>query len=149
MPLDFANKHFINVMSILADYASHYNVIICLEPNAIEYRCNFITNINDAIYIINQVNNPNFQLNFDTGNAIMENDINKISINEIDNYISHTQISLPFLEEIKDIDEDDLMHINIAKSLKNIDTYVSLEMKEIKNNSNFVKNINKFVTIYG
>jgi sugar phosphate isomerase/epimerase len=149
MPIDFANKQFIKVMHELAEYASHYNVIICLEPNAIEYRCNYITNITDAIYIINQVCHPNFQLNFDTGNAIMENDINKVVISDISNYILHSQVSLPFLEEIKDINDDDIVHNDISLSLQKIETHISLEMKEINKYSDFVKNIQKFISIYG
>lgn len=91
-----ADDFFVNVMLKVVSNEDMGDVIICIEPNAKQYGCNFIVNIEEALTIINKINHPNVLLNYDTGNAIMMNDFYKPK------KIGHIQISAPFLNQIKD-----------------------------------------------
>lgn len=151
MTLDEADIIFIKAISEIADYATQYNITVCLEPNAIDYGCNYITTIKEAIYIIQEVNNPNFKLNLDLGNAKMMKDSFDESTVE---YVGHIQISEPFLAEIKnsvieDLYYKDFIRIFSREILEKNNLYISLEMKTLNNYTDFLPNIKKFVSMYG
>lgn len=119
------------------------NIYLCIEPNAKDYGCTVCNTLNDVYNLIKKVNNPQIKINFDTGNAIMENDNLDININI--NYIEHIQISMPFL---KDIDEDILINIlNKYPIIFNTSKFISLEINsDISKLSN---NIYTFLYLYG
>lgn len=150
MTLDEADTIFIEAISEISDTAAEYNITVCLEPNAIDYECNYITTINEAISIIKEVNNPNFKLNLDLGNAKMMKDSFDESIVE---YVGHIQISEPYLAEIKNSIQDsyykDFIKIFSREILEKNDLYISLEMKMLSNYTDFLPNIKKFVSMYG
>jgi nucleoside-diphosphate-sugar epimerase len=116
IPIDFDKdpvQYFIDVMNeIIIDI----DVDICIEPNAVQYGCNFINTISEAIDIIIKINNPRVKLNLDTGNAMMMND-------ELTNLlVGHVQISAPYLGGIIDCN---FPRYDYKKYIR------SLEMKEI------------------
>jgi hypothetical protein len=119
------------------------DIYLCIEPNAQDYGCTVCNTLNDVYNLVKEVNNPQIKINFDTGNALMENDT--FDIIEIIEYIEHIQISMPFL---KDIDEDILIKIlNKYPILFNTSKFISLEI-----NSNISKlgdNIYTFLYLYG
>jgi sugar phosphate isomerase/epimerase/nucleoside-diphosphate-sugar epimerase len=119
---------FINTMkNIMIDIN---DVIVCIEPNAIEYGCNFINTIEEAVDIIQQIDLPNVKLNLDTGNTMMMNDNLDLA-----KYIGHIQISAPYLKEINDF---------IIPTLNWYNNIKSLEMKEVSIEK-FEINIKKFI----
>jgi hydroxypyruvate isomerase len=136
-------------MKELALYAEKYDVIICLEPNAKEYNCNYINNIKEAIQIIDKVNHKCFKMNYDSGNAQMEKDDYLYNNTDITKYIAHSQISLPYLAEFRSINYYDYNHQRISKILNNHNEYISLEIKLVEEYNNYIKNIELFVYIYG
>ena len=149
--IDINDAHiiFTNVMNQLALYAEQYDIIICLEPNAKEYNCNYINNIEEAIQMINKVNHRCFKMNYDSGNAQMEKDDYLYINNHVTKYISHSQISLPYLEEFRYINPHDYNHQTISKILQSHNEYISLEMKLVENYNDYIKNIENFLLIYG
>jgi sugar phosphate isomerase/epimerase/nucleoside-diphosphate-sugar epimerase len=123
-------NYFIKVFKFIADKINS-DLIICIEPNATQYGCNFITTISEAIDIINQINHPNIMLNLDTGNAMMMNDL--LTTDKI----GHIQISAPFLKSICDY--------NIPKF--NYTSWIrSLEMREVPIHL-FEKNLVAFIKL--
>jgi hypothetical protein len=118
------------------------NIYLCIEPNAKDYGCTICNKLNEVLELIKKVNNPQIKINFDTGNALMEND-NIDNVNLIE-YIEHIQVSMPFL---KDIDENILIKIlNKYHILFYTSKFISLEI-----NSNISKlgdNIYTFLYLY-
>ena len=150
MTLDEADTIFIEAMTEIVETAKEYNITVCLEPNAIDYGCNYITTIKEAIYIIQEVNSEYFKLNLDLGNAKMMKDLLDESIVE---YVGHIQISEPYLAEIKNSIQDsyykDFIKIFSREILVKNNLYISLEMKPLNNYTDFLPNIKKFVSMYG
>lgn len=144
-----ATKKFIKCFKSIGDYAKMNNIIICIEPNAKDYGCNFITNITEGINIIKKIDHPSIMLNLDTGNAIMEND--SINLTHNIKYIGHVQISEPNLKEFvlstSSTDSVDF-NANFSKQLKKFyKNVISLEMCEV-NEDNFERNIRQFIDYY-
>jgi sugar phosphate isomerase/epimerase len=148
MPLDYADANFINVMRKLAIYARTYDVIICLEPNAVEYKCNYITHIDHAIHIVKSVDHANLKLNFDTGNALMSGELSVEKFMEVAPYVGHIQVSLPFLDELRKLSDYDEIHRALSDAFKKQECFVSLEMKQVAKYNQFIENISKFVWLY-
>lgn len=151
MLIKHADDSFINTMKKLVEYAKDMNVIICLEPNAAAYTCNYITHLHHALNIVQRVNHPNFRINYDTGNAFMTAELSEEIFNEAVSQVGHIQVSLPFLDEIKRIKEDQQIgtqYAALALAFQKYPLYVSLEMKQVAKYPDFQENIHKFVSLF-
>lgn len=118
----------------IADYSKKRDIIFCIEPNALEYNCNFINNTQEAIQVVKDVNSKGFGLHLDS--AVMylnKEDIIK-SISDSINYLQHFHISEPFLQPITNRQVD---HKKISEILKkiNYNKWVSIEMKKVETNN--------------
>jgi sugar phosphate isomerase/epimerase len=107
-----------------------YDIICCIEPNSKLYGCTWLTNLNEVLEFIKNVDHKNIMINFDLGNYIMENDTS--DINNVLSYIAHIQISLPYLNSFHLIDDNTrLIYNKIIKILNDVSysNNISLEMK--------------------
>lgn len=96
--IDIAVPFFKNI----GDYAYKNNVIICLEPNAREYNCDFITNSNEGRDFVLKVNSPGFRLHLDVGCMFLENEnIFSSIVNNLD-ILEHIHFSAPGLKCLLD-----------------------------------------------
>lgn len=133
-----ANFIFIDLFKHLCEYIEflNSNIIIALTPC---HKCNYINTITDAISIIDKINNKHFRLNYDTGEAIANNE--KYSINDLQDYIVNTSLSLPNYKELISIDSyDDILYKSFHNPGK-----ICLE---IDNCTDFKNNIIKFASLY-
>ena len=139
-----ANFLFIQCLKELAKFAETSKFsskpVICLEPNASIYGCNYLNTVCDCVRIIEQVDSPYLGLNLDTGNLVAENDI--VDLSYVKKYVQHAQISMPKLSELLSTKQYGDIYYDIF-SLEN--TKISLE---ILNPTNFEKNIDKFLALY-
>lgn len=111
------------------------NGFICVENNSKKYGCNVGTSLKEVKNIVEKVGKYNIKINYDTGNAIMENE----KITEFDDdLIHHCQISMPYLEELN----------NKEFKYPTNTQFISLEIKELQNIITFAKNIKKFLNIF-
>lgn len=84
----------------LGDYAQQQDTCLCIEPNPIEYNCDFITDSKQAIKLVNQVNSPGFGLHLDIAALQMSHeDVNAV-INQQANITKHIHISEPYLNSV-------------------------------------------------
>lgn len=60
--LDMAVDFFAKI----GQYARDHGVIFCIEPNAAEYGCDFVTTTQEGIELVQAVNNPGFGLHLDS-----------------------------------------------------------------------------------
>ena len=111
-----------------AEICSKHNCCIGLEPNPVEYGCDFINNVADARALIDMVNHNGLQLHLDAAGIHMcGGDISDI-IRQAGSFV-HYHISEPMLEPIENGMVD---HFSALQTLKEAqyDGWVSIEMKQ-------------------
>jgi len=126
---DEANTIAKDVFTRIGEVAKESGAIFCIEPNAPQYNCDFITTTKDGINIVDAVNNSGFGLHLDAACMTLVGDNLTASIESAGDRIKHFHISSPMLEQV-DVDAD-VAHVDAAKTLKRIgyEGYVSIEMK--------------------
>lgn len=112
----------------LGTFAIQAGVILCIEANPVQYGCDFITNTDEAISLVQEVGNPGFRLHLDTGAMeLNEEDVSSV-IERSMPYLQHFHISEPYLNLIG---TGDTKHKEMATVLRALeyDKWVSIEMK--------------------
>lgn len=112
----------------LGEMASQNSVNIGIEANPAIYGGNFITNTEDAIKFVQNINSRGIGLNFDLGTTI-ENKEDLEILYTLKDKVTHVHISEPYLEEIAEKNID--YHRKLIFILKDIgySRYISIEMK--------------------
>jgi D-psicose/D-tagatose/L-ribulose 3-epimerase len=105
--------------------AAKTGVELCIEPNATQYGCDFITTSAEGDELVRRVNSPGFGLHLDTGCMAMASDS---PANVVKYPPDHFHISAPFLGPVEPQAAE---YKAFASSLKEIDYqgFVSIEMK--------------------
>jgi len=113
----------------LAEYAYQLDTIICFEPNPIQYNCDFINRVDEAIRLVEQVSHPAFKLNVDSAIMAMNGEDVKEVIYNAREHIAHFHISEENLGVVKD--DKFVNHQLIANSLQEIayDGWLCIEMR--------------------
>ena len=141
--LEIASDFFFD----LAEYISPFGIVLCLEPNPVEYGCDFILNSSDALTLINQVNHPNFKLQLDTSSIFLNWEDPYQVISSCIQFIRHCHISEPYLGLLGEAESD---HKAIANNLQlfNYGEWISIEMKSglMQHNSEAILKSLQFVT---
>lgn len=137
----------------LGDKAQVENVVFCIEPNPIDYACDFITDARQGVDFVAKVANPGFQLHLDIAGMTLAGDDVVASIKAAAPILKHFHISSPMLGQVED--RDDVKHREAAAALREIgyDRFVSIEMRpggEGEDNLARVEKAVKFAqSIYG
>ncbi|RUT42882.1 sugar phosphate isomerase/epimerase [Paenibacillus anaericanus] len=120
---------------VLGTLAAKENVTICLEPNPIQYGCDFITNSDDGIELVREVGHPGFRLHLDAGALCLNDEDIPAAIEKSMPYLNHFHISEPYLNLIG---TESTPHIEIANTLNMVgyQNWVSIEMKNNLSNNN-------------
>ncbi|KAF6578927.1 sugar phosphate isomerase/epimerase [Paenibacillus sp. EKM212P] len=120
----------------LAESAVTENVTLCIEPNPSQYGCDFITNSEEGLQLVREVNHPGFQLHLDAGTLTLNNENISSAIENSMPYLSHFHISEPYLNKVGS-EESLSPHREIAKTLKinEYKNWVSIEMKNGDNSN--------------
>lgn len=114
--------------------AEQYKCVLCIEPNAADYGCDFINRLDDAAVLVRRVNHAGFGLNVDAGVMRLEkDDVSKLRA--VLPLARHFHISEPFL---KAVGEEDEFHRKLANTLREFgyDRYVSIEMRKVDETDN-------------
>jgi len=129
MSLDAANDIAVNFFSRLGDVAIQNETVFCIEPNAPQYNCDFVTNAKQGLDLVKKVDNKGFGLHLDIACMTLANDNIAASIASAGAYLGHFHISSPMLELVED--RDDVAHRDAAKALREINYtgFVSIEMR--------------------
>lgn len=117
----------VNFFGELADTALGNHTCLCMEPNAREYGCDFVTTLSEAVDIVRHIDHPGFRIIVDTGNMMLNGE----TVDELDEafpYLQHFHISEPFLKKISTSRFD---HKRIGDYLKQNDYqgWISIEMR--------------------
>lgn len=112
----------------LGDYACSKDRYFCIEPNAKEYGCDFITNTDEAVALVQSVDSKGFRLHIDSAVIAMNNENIEDLLTKALPYMEHFHISEPFLELIIHDKTNHQEFYRVLKKLK-YDKWVSIEMK--------------------
>lgn len=129
----------------IAETAQTNNTIFCVEPNALQYNCDFITTAKQGIELVKAVNHPGFGLHLDIACMTLAGDDIADSIKESAPYLKHFHISAPMLEQVED--REDVDYRQSATTLKEIgyNGYISIEMRPGDAGTN-IERVTKAVT---
>lgn len=132
----------------VGQYAVDNNLIFCIEPNPHQYGCDFVTNTQQGIDLVKEVNHPGFQLHLDTGALILNEENFAESIENSLPYLAHFHISEPYLNLVGSGTHNH--HHEISKILKelNYENHISIEMKNalLPSNVESVRRVLDFVS---
>lgn len=128
----------------VAKTAQENDVVFCIEPNAKQYSCDFVTNAEEGANLVEAVNHPGFGLHLDTACMALAGDDLAESIKRYSKLIQHFHISSPMLEQVDS--RVDVNHEGAADALKSIgyNKFISIEMRPAESGLN-VKRVEKAV----
>lgn len=127
--IEQANHIAVKFFNDLGDMAMNNNVVLCIEPNAPQYNCDYVTNAVEGIDLIKLINNHGVKLHLDTACMSLAGDDIAKSILDSKDILEHFHVSAPMLGQVGA--DDGVDHILVAKSLKGImyDKLISIEMR--------------------
>ena len=137
-----AFKIFKDLLNRIQSKLIKNKINFCIEPNSKYYGCDFILNSSDALKFINYAKIKNLAVNFDTGNALLENDKIKI-LTKHQIYFKNFQISEKNLLSLK---KDTKRHKELLGKFDIKKKFISLEILNV-NLTNLKKDINLFKSI--
>lgn len=123
----------------LAKTAAENGVVFCIEPNAPQYNCDFVTTAKEGAELVMAVNHPGFGLHLDTACMALADDDIATSIRDYSNLLQHFHISSPMLEQVEQ--RDDVDHAGAARTLHDLDynKIVSIEMRPGEEGTNVAR----------
>jgi len=131
----------------LGTVALDNNTVLCLEPNAPQYNCDFVTTAAEGLALVQDVDNKGFELHLDLACMTLAGDNVTESIQNAGEHLKHFHISSPMLEQVED--RDDIAHREAAQALRDVqyDGFVSIEMRpgDVGTNVDRVKKAITFV----
>jgi sugar phosphate isomerase/epimerase len=133
----------------IATISKEHNLLFCIEPNAKDYGCTWLTTISDVLQFIRIIDRDTIKLNLDTGNYLMEQDV-FIFDNDTVSYIGNIQVSNRHLQPLCDINTTDMtITKNLIKNITDLEWNgtVSLEMRETTI-QNVLHSVNKFISLF-
>lgn len=126
----------------LGDHAARYGISLCIEPNATEYHCDFITNSDEGGKFVELVGSKGFGLHLDIGCMSMSGEDIPFQFEKWKSLIRHCHLSLPQLETF--IASDDLL--DKLRPLSGQPIFMSVEMRGSQNLAQMELNIRNSVT---
>lgn len=147
MELEEANKIAQDFFSQLGEVAAKNDVVLCLEPNAPQYACDYITTARQGAELVRNVDSSGFGLHLDTACMFLAGDDIPRSILESGDILRHYHVSAPMLGAVEPNEE--IPHSQAANALReiNYEGLVSIEMRpgEVGQNLQRVETAVKFV----
>lgn len=118
-----------DVFGRLGGVALRHNTILCIEPNAPQYNCDYITTAEDGAELVRTVDTRGVGLHLDTACMALAGDDISASIRANADILEHFHISAPMLDQV--IPREDVDYASAAAALKDVgyDKIVSIEMR--------------------
>jgi sugar phosphate isomerase/epimerase len=114
----------------IGDYARHYDVTFCIEPNPVQYGCDWITTSAEGTRLVDSVGSQGFGLHLDAAAMTLSREDPETAIPRAINALRHFHISQPNLKPVGSSPSPGSDHSRFAKSLKaaRYDGWMSIEM---------------------
>lgn len=127
----------------LGDQAALYGVTLCIEPNPVEYGCDYITSSRQAIELVTEIDHPAVKIQLDTGACILNHESIDDIVSGLDSYIGHIHISEPNLVEIGSLKTD---HSNISELLQKYSCNEPITIEMLTKKSERLGQINRSIS---
>ncbi len=128
----------------LGDVARENNTCFCIEPNPIDYACDFVTNAQQGIELVKAVNNEGFGLHLDIAGMTLAGDDIAESIKNAAPVLRHFHASSPQLGQVEAAGGIDHETAAVALADINYKGFVSIEMRPAEAGQN-VERVEKAV----
>lgn len=117
----------------LANEAVKHGVTFCIEPNPVEYGCDWITTSSEGAQLVEAVGTEGVALNLDAGGMTLAKEDPPIAIASCAQVLRHFHISNPNLTPVGK--DDTARHTNFGRALKNANFsgWSSIEMLPASN----------------
>lgn len=108
--------------------AAEHGVGLCIEANPVEYGCDFVTSVAEAVRLVAAVNHPGFGLHLDTGGLALTGELQRDTLVPAARLARYAHVSEPYLAETGTVGTD---HIAAAAALREAgyEGWVSVEMR--------------------
>jgi len=108
--------------------AAERGVLLCIEPNPVEYGCDFITCAADALDLVKRVGSPGFGLHLDAGALTLSGESIHTVLDHGVSWVRHFHVSEPYLGQVGPAGAD---HRVFARALARAGYpgWVSIEMR--------------------
>jgi D-psicose/D-tagatose/L-ribulose 3-epimerase len=143
-PFDRARHIAVEFFSHVGDACAKRGVCLCIEPNPVQYGCDFITNSADGFELVELVNSKGFGLHLDVAGMHLADESAHDAIVSTADRLRHIHISEPNLQ---DFTQPVCDHASAAKALQEIDytAWVSIEMRKSEQPKESLKRACDFV----
>lgn len=123
-----ASEIAVDFFHMAAEYVFALGGILCVEPNPVEYGCDFINTTKQAVAFVEQVNHPGLRVQLDTSAMTLNGEKPFESIENGLAWAGHFHVSEPFLGLVGKGKTD---HAVIAKELqsRSFNRPLSIEMR--------------------
>jgi len=123
----------------IGDVALENGVVFCIEPNPIDYGCDFVTTSRQGLELVNKVKNQGFGLHLDAAGMTLSKEDIESSIKMASECLCYFHISEPYLAQIASTGSVD--HQLFSKTLIKINYqgWTSIEMKAQNPDSNILR----------
>jgi sugar phosphate isomerase/epimerase len=130
MPLAVADAVASEFFWRVGESAAKYGTAVCIEPNPVEYGCDFVTRAAEGARLVELVNNPGFGLHLDSGGMTLSGDPPEL-LARYGPTLRHFHISEPHLQPIAHSPVD---HAKLAAALRagGYGGWVSIEMRPVQ-----------------
>lgn len=150
VPVEEADSVASRFFAELGEVAEQYNTMLCIEPNAPQYNCDYVTTADEGARLVRMVNSEGIGLHLDTACMALAGDDIGESIRNNGDILKHFHVSAPMLDRV--YDRDDVDYHAAADALKYIgyEGVVSIEMrpgeqgenvKRVEDAVSFVQNV--------
>lgn len=130
-----AQQIAIDAFGRLGEAAVLHGVYFCIEPNPIQYGCNFIVNVKEGLELVQKVNSTGFGIHLDTAAMWFARDDFEKSTCDALNVMRHFHVSAPYLSQIE---SNELPYETAISALKitGYTGFVSIEMRSLEGQPN-------------
>jgi sugar phosphate isomerase/epimerase len=125
---DVAQEIAVHFFRALGEEALQNEVVLCIEPNPVEYGCDFVTTVAQGVELVREVGHPGFGLHVDAAGMHLSGESARDSLALASTCWQHYHISEPFLAPIGD---GCVPHAILGAELQRLSytQWLSIEMK--------------------
>jgi sugar phosphate isomerase/epimerase len=129
MPVEQADELAVDFFSRLGKVAETHGTVLCIEPNAPQYNCDYVTNAAEGAALVRRIGSKGIGLHLDTACMALAGDDMGEAIRENADILEHFHISAPMLDRV--YDRDDVDYSSAARALRDVsyDKVISIEMR--------------------
>jgi sugar phosphate isomerase/epimerase len=112
----------------VGEYCQQQGVCLCIEPNPVDYACNFVTDSQSGAALVRSVNSPGFRLHLDAAGMHLAGENLAHAVESTFDVLEHIHISEP---NLGNFNQPQVAHEQLASTLRSLgwNKWISIEMR--------------------